>query len=229
MKKISCIIPAYNEEARIEGVLSVIQPLIGKHIYEVIVVDDGSYDDTKQVVKNFPQINLIIHEVNKGKNRTVADGIRASKGDYIFLLDADLKSLREQNIIDLVNPIEKDLAKVTISFRKNGWPLFPFKKIDYLSGERILPKFYLMEKINEMESLPSYSLEVFINRIIIKNKLSLKIVHWPEVENVFNQDKMGWKKGVKFIVTKIWWRVICETYFFGMYYQNIKMAKLLVK
>ena len=220
MKKISCIIPAYNEEKEIGKILSVVIPLIGQHLHEVIVVDDGSKDNTKKIAKEFSQINFIEHTENKGKSATVADGIKASTGDYIFLLDADLQSLDAQNIIDLINPIENDVSSVSISFRKNSWPLFPFKTIDYLSGERILPKTFLMEKIEKMSMLPSYGLEVFINRIIIKNKLTIKIVQWPNVENNLKQNSL--KK-----VIKIWWNILCTISIFEMYSQNIKMLKLI--
>jgi glycosyltransferase involved in cell wall biosynthesis len=226
MKKISCIIPAYNEEEGIINILPVVIPLLDKYLYEIIVVDDGSKDKTKQIVEGFPQVKLIVQETNRGKSRTVADGIRASKGDYIFLLDADLKFLNENNIIDLLAPIENNTADVSISYRKNSWPLFPFKKIDYLSGERILPKSYLIEKIDQMSLLPSYALEVFINKIIINNKLAISVVQWPNVENNFSQNKRGWFKGISTII-KVWWNILCTISIFEMYYQNIKMAQLI--
>ena len=227
MKKVSCIIPAYNEEKGIGHTLSVVAPLIGKNLFEVIVIDDCSTDSTKQIIKTFPAVTLLEHQKNGGKSKTVADGIKASKGDYIFLLDADLQFLNEKNIIDLIEPIEKDIAQVTISFRKNSWPLFPFKEIDYLSGERILPKDKIMPTIEKMAKLKSYGLEVFLNKIIISNHMSLEIVQWPNVLNVFSQDKHGWVRGIK-TIAKIWGNVIYTVGFFGMYKQNIRMRKLLV-
>jgi len=228
MKKISCIIPAHNEEEDIRNVLSVVIPLLDKYLYEIIVVDDGSKDNTNNIVKEFASIVLIENKKNQGKSKSVANGIRASKGDYIFLLDADLKFLNEQNIIDLISPIENDVSLVSISYRKNSWPLFPFKKIDYLSGERILPKTYLMEKIDKMSLLPSYALEVFINKIIIKHKLSISVVQWPNVENTFSQDKRGWTKGIKDII-KVWWNILCTISIFEMYGQNIKLTKQIIQ
>lgn len=228
MKKISCIIPAYNEEQGIGSVLSVVVPLIDKHLHEVIVVDDGSSDSTKEISKKFPQITFIEHIVNQGKSKTVADGIQVATGEYIFLLDADLKFLNEQNIIAILEPIQNNVSQVSISYRKNSWPLFPFKSIDYLSGERILSKSYLIEKIDAMSILPSYGLEVFINRIIIKNKLSIKVVKWPNVENNFSQNKRGWLKGMKAMIG-VWWNILCTITVFEMYYQNIALKKLLVR
>lgn len=226
MKKISCIIPAHNEEEGIGNVLSVVTPLLGRYLHEIIVVDDGSKDNTNNIVKKFHSIVFIEHQKNQGKSKSVADGIKASTGDYIFLLDADLKFLNSKNIIDLIIPIEEDDSSVSISYRKNSWLLFPFKKIDYLSGERILPKSLLIEQIDQMSLLPSYALEVFINKIIIKNKLSISVIQWSNVENNFSQDKRGWLEGIKSIIN-VWWNILCTISIFEMYIQNIKLSKLI--
>ncbi|MEI6810513.1 MAG: glycosyltransferase [Candidatus Nomurabacteria bacterium] len=227
MKKISCIIPAHNEEAGIEQTLKVLSGLIGKNIFEVIVVDDASVDATKEIIKKFPNVRLVEHDINKGKSKSVADGIIVSSGEYVFLLDADLKFLSEKNIFDLIDPIENEKADVSMSYIKNAWPLFPFKKIDYLSGQRILPKDKVINMLEDMGKLPSYGLEVFLNRIIIKNKMRLAVVHWSEVENIFNQEKYGLIKGLQ-IVLKVWMNVISTVGILGMYYQNIKMRNLLI-
>ncbi|MBU1727892.1 hypothetical protein KKA39_01105, partial [Patescibacteria group bacterium] len=62
----------------------------------------------------------------------------------------------------------------------------------------------------------------------IKNKLSIKVVQWPNVENDFSQNKRGWFRGTK-VQIKIWWNVLCTMLPFEMYYQNIKMLNLRVK
>jgi glycosyltransferase involved in cell wall biosynthesis len=227
--KISCIIPAYNEENRIEKILLTVVPLIGKVIQEVIVVDDGSRDKTREVVKKFAKVNLIEKNINGGKSAAVADGIKASKGDYICLLDADLKNLNEKNIRDLISPIENGLADVAISYRKNAWPLpfSPYKEIDCLSGERILPKALVLPSLKEMKQLPSYGLEVFLNKIIILNQIRISIVPWPNVENIFPQNKRGWLRGIK-QMAKMWLNMLSIVSIFEMYSQNIKMKKLSV-
>src|SRR3989338_9641304 len=97
--KISCIIPAYNEGVRIKNVLRAVykHPLID----EVIVVDDGSKDNTKDIVKEFEGIKLIIQE-NKGKSQAVAAGVSQAEGDLLFFLDADLIGLTPKNISGLI-------------------------------------------------------------------------------------------------------------------------------
>ncbi|MFA6257821.1 MAG: glycosyltransferase family 2 protein [Candidatus Paceibacterota bacterium] len=228
--KISCIIPAYNEEKGIDKILSIIVPLIGKVVYEVIVIDDGSQDRTREIIKKFTTVNLIEKNVNEGKSAAVADGINISKGDYIFLMDADLQDLNEKNIRDLINPIENGISDVAISYRKNAWPLpfSPFKEIDCLSGERILPKTPVITSLEEMKQLPSFGLEIFLNKKIILNDMRITIVQWPNVENVFPQNKRGWFRGIKQML-KMWLDMLSTASIIEIYSQNIKMKKLLVR
>ena len=226
MPKISCIIPTYNEGPRIGKVLKVVyrHPLL----HEIIVVDDNSCDNTKQIIRTFPAIQLIEHTVNQGKSKSVADGIKVATGNYILLLDADLLGLNKKNINDLIEPIEKAQAEVTISFRKNAWPLWPFRNLDYLSGERIFPKARVAHLIEDISLLPNYGLEVFLNKVIIQDQLHLAVVLWPNVENVFHHRKHGWWQGTKNIV-KIWRDVLCTISIIEMYTQNIKMRRLMIR
>ncbi len=228
-KKISCIIPAYNEEKSIAKVLSVAGSLLGSHIYEIIVIDDKSKDNTKKIVKTFSQVKLIENPINQGKSKSVANAIKQSQGDYIFLLDADLLFLNQENIKNLIEPIMSGVADVTISYRKNAWPLFPFKDIDYCSGERVFPKKYVTPFLDAMSRLPSYGLEVFINRnIIILNKLRLLVVKWPNVENDFHHKKKSLFAGI-YATLRIWFQVIKSSSIIEIYTQNIMMKGLMVK
>jgi glycosyltransferase involved in cell wall biosynthesis len=227
VKHISCIIPAYNEKGSLEHTLIAVASLIGKELHEVIVVNDASTDNTEQIVEKFPSIILINHEKNEGKSKSVSDGIAASSGDYVFLLDADLLFLTSQNIVDLINPVLQDKSQISMSYRKNAWPLFPFKKIDYLTGERILPKAVLLDQLDDMSRLPSYGLEVFLNNIIIKKQLSISVIQWPNVENNFNQNKRGYMEGILTIIN-IWLTVLSTISPLEMYRQNIRLEKLLV-
>lgn len=228
MKKISCIIPAYNEEKNIAQVLSVVTPFIGSTLHEVIVVDDKSKDTTKEIVRTFSTVQLVEHEINQGKSSTVADGIAVATGEFIFLLDADLIHLNAQNIIDILEPMQQGLALMTISYRKNAWPLFPFTRIDYLSGERVLPRVFLQPLLIEMGKLESYGLEVFLNRATIAQQLSIAVVQWPNVENDFHYHKHGIVKGVLNII-KIWGNVLSTISIIEMYTQNIRLQKLIIK
>jgi glycosyltransferase involved in cell wall biosynthesis len=228
VKTISCIIPAYNESKSIHNILAVVVPLIGTALHEVIVVDDMSEDTTKAIVGTFPSVQLIAHTENQGKSRTVADGIAVATGEYVFLLDADLLHLTAQNIIDMIEPIQQGHALMTISYRKNAWPLFPFTKIDYLSGERVLPRAFAFSLLGEMVKLSSYGLEVFLNKHIIREQLTIAVVQWSSVENDFQHHKHGFVHGMLNIM-KIWWNVLSTVSIIEMYTQNIRLQKLIIK
>ena len=94
MPKVSIVIPAYNEEAFIGKLLEVILQVNIQSVgfeREIIVVDNGSSDQTSEIVRRFPEARLLRIEVNKGKGDGVRYGISQATGDYILIQDADLE------------------------------------------------------------------------------------------------------------------------------------------
>lgn len=90
--RVSVLIPAYNQAQFLgEAIQSVLDQTYAD--FELIIVNDASSDNTAQVVDHFndPRIKYISHERNRGLPATRNTGIRVSKGDIIFLLDADDK------------------------------------------------------------------------------------------------------------------------------------------
>jgi dolichol-phosphate mannosyltransferase len=94
MKRLSIVVPAYNEERFIGTLLERIRAVdvtpygLEK---EVIVIDDCSKDGTVNVVSGFPDVVLFRHERNGGKGRAVRTGIERATGDYVMIQDADLE------------------------------------------------------------------------------------------------------------------------------------------
>src|SRR3989344_6009973 len=92
---LSVIIPAYNEADRITSTLISIRDYLSKQSYdwEVLIVSDGSKDETAEVVGNFASQNkgflLIANEKNHGKGYVVKQGILKAKGDFRLFTDAD--------------------------------------------------------------------------------------------------------------------------------------------
>ncbi|MGH8549532.1 MAG: glycosyltransferase family 2 protein, partial [Methylococcales bacterium] len=92
-KILSIVIPAYNEE---EYIASVIEHVVKVPVEslgfekEVIVVDDGSKDDTYRIASGFPRVKTITQS-NQGKGRAVQAGIAHCSGDYVLVQDADLE------------------------------------------------------------------------------------------------------------------------------------------
>lgn len=195
MTKVSCIIPAYNEGSRIGNVLCVVydHPLID----EIIVVDDASKDNTKDIVGKFKNIRLIVHEKNQGKSQAVVDGIVSSQGEIIFLLDADLIGLAPKDIADLIAPVLFQKADISISMRKNSPWISRKIGLDFISGERVFSKKLVKDNLNEMRKLARFGLEVYLNKLIIKNKYRIKIVFWKNVISPWPYKKSGLLRGLK--------------------------------
>ena len=92
--KLSIIIPCYNESKDIaDNVLTVKKYLGDKQIdYELILVNDGSKDNTKEVIESIPDVVPLSYEPNRGKGGAVKEGILHATGDYVLFMDADLST-----------------------------------------------------------------------------------------------------------------------------------------
>lgn len=95
--ELSVIIPAYNEEALIRNTLDALQVYLAARpeSFELIVVDDGSQDGTTSFVQAWQQgssvdLRLLTNEQNRGKGFSIRRGVRASRGQYVIFIDADL-------------------------------------------------------------------------------------------------------------------------------------------
>jgi len=96
MKKISILIPAYNEEDTIISLLKSVQKEIGKIktvTFEIIVIDDYSRDNTSKLLRENETLynHMISLEKNLGKGGAILRGLEKAKGEYILFQDADLE------------------------------------------------------------------------------------------------------------------------------------------
>ncbi|HOY40502.1 MAG TPA: glycosyltransferase family 2 protein [Chitinophagales bacterium] len=126
-KKLSIIVPAYNEENTIQHILNKINEvqLIQDLQKEIIVVNDCSADNTEQKVTEFqqqhPELTIVYkkHEINKGKGAALRTGFQSATGDFVIVQDADMEyDPNEFNI--LVKPILDGFADVVYGSRFMG-------------------------------------------------------------------------------------------------------------
>jgi glycosyltransferase involved in cell wall biosynthesis len=190
---LSCIICAYNEAPRIADVLSI--ATAHRLLHEVIVVDDGSTDGTADVVRSFPSVRLISYPENRGKSQAFAEGLRVAKNDYVMCLDADLKHLTLENITELADPILSGRSDLSISIRRNSLIIYRWMGLDFVSGERVIPKRIVAERLFEIVRLPPFGIEAFMNERIIKERLRIAVVRFENVINTRKMAKMGRWRG----------------------------------
>ena len=119
MKRLSIVVPAYNEERFIGTLLQRIAAVdlapygLEK---EIIVVDDCSKDGTADAVRRFPGVVLARHERNSGKGRAVRTGIERATGDYLMIQDADLE-YEPQDYVPMVKALLSREADVVYGSR----------------------------------------------------------------------------------------------------------------
>jgi dolichol-phosphate mannosyltransferase len=103
--KLSVVIPAYNEERTVAETIQRVKNVDLRGLdLEIVVVDDGSKDQTREILKTIPGIRVVLHERNSGKGAAVKSGFRAATGDIVLIQDADLE-YDPQDYGALVQPI----------------------------------------------------------------------------------------------------------------------------
>ena len=110
-KMVSVVIPAYNEEKTIEHVIGVVKQV--KQITQIIVVNDGSTDDTERIVSNIDDVTLINHKLNKGKGSAMKTGLKEVTGQIVLFLDADLSEITKEQVEAIIKPILDNSADIT--------------------------------------------------------------------------------------------------------------------
>ena len=116
---VAIIIPTYNEEKTLPRLLAKVLTASTSGLKkEVIVIDDGSNDNTKQILEQFKkQIKILSHSHNKGKGASIRNGLKHTKSDIIIIQDADLE-YDPGEYSQLLKPILEHSADVVYGSRK---------------------------------------------------------------------------------------------------------------
>jgi len=121
LPRLSIVVPAYNEAARLPLTLPKLAQFCERHgSVEVLIVDDGSKDSTASVIREFaarhPFVRLLQNPGNRGKGYSVRHGMQKAQGDWILSTDADLSSPLEE-VDKLLAAVEREQAAAAIGSR----------------------------------------------------------------------------------------------------------------
>ncbi len=163
-KKLSIIIPAYNESKTIKEVLQAIADLEIDLKKEIIVIDDGSKDNPLEIAKSFSKkdkrdcvkYKILQNPQNLGKTQTVRRGILESTGDLVVIQDADLE-YEPKDLIDFVETFKQN-PDVDVIYGNRFARKFENKYFKFYFGNRVVTtvsNFFTMwrgAKVGDMET-----------------------------------------------------------------------------
>lgn len=168
---LSIVVPAYNEAPRIEPVLKGLQTILSGQAYEIIVVDDGSTDETREVAEGVEGVTVVRNPQRKGYGGAIKTGVRKAKGEWILLVDADGQH-QPSEIPKLLE--HKDRGDMIVGSRE-GESLYRAGRLFGRTVVRRLAEFLVESRIPDLNSgLRLVRRELFLDRFsLLPNGFSL--------------------------------------------------------
>lgn len=191
--KVAVVVPAFNEATRI---VNVIPAILGAQLVdEVIVVNDGSSDDTVKVVRGFPKVRLVDLKSNLGKAAAMAAGVADTTADIIAFVDADLVGLQAEHVDQIVRPLLLDHCDMCIGVFRGGkfWSDTAQRITPLISGQRAIRR-QLIDVVPYFAEC-RMGAEVLLNTAAKRVRARVIRVILRGVSNSFKERKMGLVKG----------------------------------
>lgn len=191
--KVSFVIPAFNEAARIRDTLRRIAEYLKSARFdtEILVVDDGSTDDTAAIVERmeYSGLRLIRNDINRGKGYSVRSGVMAATGDYVLFSDADLST-----------PIEELDKLLTAAVNENA---------DVVVGSRGLDNRYIEKHQSSVREsggrLFNVMVRLLLGLTIRDTQCGFKLFNRARVQSAFQKqttDGFGFDPELLFVMSR---------------------------
>lgn len=167
-KKVSVVIPAFNEEKSIIHVIDTVKKV--KSITEIIVVDDGSTDNTYNLVSECDGVILLKHLTNKGKGSAMKTGLKKVTNDIVLFLDADLSEINQYQVEAIIQPILDGDADITkTKFKREAG------RVTELTAKPLLQFFFPELNFDQPLSGQFASIKSFLDRIDLEHDYGVDI------------------------------------------------------
>jgi len=192
--KVSAIVPLYNEEKTIAGVVAAL--LTCPAIDEVICVNDGSSDKSADILALFgDRIRRIDFEENRGKGAALSAGIEIANGEIVCFFDADVVNMRDEFVYTLLSPFVRNSALAGVlgaPYRYRASLYFPFNV--YLSGQRAYRRERLLPYLVDIAA-SRFGSEVLLNSLFSKNEM--RIVYLKGFHSLSKHSKMDTEDAIR--------------------------------
>lgn len=200
--KAAAIVPAHNESERITPVLETLVQCPSLH--EIIVVNDGSHDNTAEVAQQFakahaqegsPLVRVINLPVNRGKGGAMFAGATATDAEVVIFCDADLIGLKPEHIESILQPVLKGEVAMAIGVFRGGRLSTDLAQIlvPYISGQRALLRELFVE-IPGIERTRS-GVEIALTLHFQRNRYPVAMVPISGITHTMKEEKLGWWRG----------------------------------
>lgn len=217
--KLSIVVPCYNESKNIPLILRRFNEVIKRKDVELILVNNGSTDDSQEVMErllpNYPLARIVKVEVNQGYGFGILSGLRSAKGEYLAWTHADMQTdpydvIRALDLIERASNPKKTFLKGNRQGRPIGDKFFTY-------GMGLFETLYLgvkLEDINAQPNLfhcsffdswedPPYDFSLDLYALYMARKQNLEVVRFPVLftERIHGHShwNFGWKSKWKFI------------------------------
>ncbi len=198
---VSVVIPALNEE---ETIFEIVSILAGINILdEIIVVCDGCTDNTAALARA-AGAEVVELAQNVGKGGAMMAGVRAARNDVVLFLDADLIGLTSESVVNLVNPVLRGKADMTVGIFEKGRVATDFAQTvaPFLSGQRAV-KRCLLEGMSDLDA-SRFGVEIALTRYAVENDLVVEEVVLRDMTHRMKEEKLGFVKGVAARMRMYW-------------------------
>jgi glycosyltransferase involved in cell wall biosynthesis len=234
MNKLSIIIPCYNETETIREVVNRVLSVNIPLDKEIIIVDDGSNDGTRDSLRcmDNSNINIIYHSRNMGKGAALRTGIKCAKGDIILIQDADLE-YNPEDYPKLLQPIIDDKADVVYGSRFVGGEAHRVLYFWHSLGNKLLTLLsnsFTNLNLTDMEVCYKLFRKEILEKIELKEdrfgfepEITAKISHLNcriyEVgisyygRTYTEGKKINWKDGIRAIIVIVKYGLLKKNYF----------------